>query len=65
MLAADVLYEERNVRPLLELLPRIAGGRVLIADPGRRHAAAFLQEAPVSTLADPLLPRGGIHLVGY
>jgi predicted nicotinamide N-methyase len=43
-LAADVLYEERNVEPLLELLPRIAP-EVLLAEPGRPHAAAFLERA--------------------
>ncbi len=43
-LAADVLYEERNVEPLLELLPRVAL-EVLLAEPGRPHAAAFLAGA--------------------
>ena len=43
-LAADVLYEERNVEPLLALLPRLAP-EVLLAEPGRPHAAAFLARA--------------------
>jgi predicted nicotinamide N-methyase len=43
-LAADVLYEQRNVRPLLELLPRLAG-EVWLAEPGRPHASAFLEQA--------------------
>jgi predicted nicotinamide N-methyase len=43
-LAADVLYEERNVEPLLGLLPRLAP-EVLLAEPGRPHAAAFLERA--------------------
>ena len=43
-LAADVLYEERNVEPLLELLPRLAP-EVWLAEPGRPHAAAFLARA--------------------
>jgi predicted nicotinamide N-methyase len=43
-LAADVLYEERNVDPLLELLPSIAS-EVLLAEPGRPHAARFLARA--------------------
>jgi predicted nicotinamide N-methyase len=43
-LAADVLYEERNVAPLLELLPRVAP-EVLLAEPGRPPAVAFLAEA--------------------
>jgi predicted nicotinamide N-methyase len=44
VLAADVLYEERNVEPLLELLPQLAP-EVLLAEPGRPHAAAFLERA--------------------
>jgi predicted nicotinamide N-methyase len=44
VLAADVLYEARNVAQLLELLPRLVdgSGEVLIADPGRRPARRFL-----------------------
>ena len=41
-LAADVLYEERNVEPLLKLLPRLAR-EVWLGEPGRPHAAAFLE----------------------
>jgi predicted nicotinamide N-methyase len=50
VLAADVLYEPRNVDQLLELLPRLVGeaGEVWIADPGRRPAKRFL-----SATADP------------
>jgi predicted nicotinamide N-methyase len=44
LLAADVLYERRNVDELLELLPRL-GGSVLLADPGRPHAKTFFAEA--------------------
>ena len=43
-LAADVLYEDRNVEPLLELLPRLAP-EVWLAEPGRPHAARFLARA--------------------
>jgi len=43
-LAADVLYEERNVDPLLELLPRLAP-EVLLAEPGRPYAARFFERA--------------------
>jgi predicted nicotinamide N-methyase len=48
VLAADVLYERRNVPVLLELLPRLVGqtGEVWLADPGRATADTFL------TLAD-------------
>jgi predicted nicotinamide N-methyase len=44
VLAADVLYEQRNVRALLELLPRLAP-EVLLAEPGRPHAEAFFRSA--------------------
>ena len=42
VLAADVLYEARNVDPLIDLLPRL-GGEVWLADPGRATAETFLQ----------------------
>ena len=47
LLAADVLYERRNAETLAELLPRLVGprGEVLVADPGRPHAASFLEAA--------------------
>jgi len=43
LIAADVLYEERNAGPLLRLLDEAVapGGEALIADPGRRHAPVF------------------------
>jgi len=44
VLLADVLYEARNVAPLLELLPRL-GREVLLADPGRATAGPFLEAA--------------------
>lgn len=47
VLAADVLYERRNVDPLLALLPRLAP-EIWLADPGRPHAAAFLEQARAS-----------------
>jgi predicted nicotinamide N-methyase len=54
VLAADVLYERASAAPLLALLPRLAP-RVLLADPGRPAAGAFLAEArrrwPVETQA--------------
>jgi predicted nicotinamide N-methyase len=56
VLAADVLYERRDVAPLLELLPKLVtdGGEVLIADPGRPGAKEFFARAAndwtVSTL---------------
>jgi predicted nicotinamide N-methyase len=44
VLAADVLYEQRNVPVLLWLLPRLvtAGGEVWLADPGRPKLETFL-----------------------
>jgi predicted nicotinamide N-methyase len=50
VLAADVLYEARNVDALLELLPRLvhASGEVLLADPGRRPAERFLHATTAS-----------------
>ena len=44
VLAADVLYERRNVDELLELLPKL-GPHILLADPGRPHAKEFLTRA--------------------
>jgi predicted nicotinamide N-methyase len=44
LLAADVLYERRNVEPLVALLPRLAA-EVLVAEPGRPAAAEFLERA--------------------
>jgi len=41
VLAADVLYERRNVEVLAELLPRL-GGEILLADPGRPALEDFL-----------------------
>jgi predicted nicotinamide N-methyase len=43
-LAADVLYERRNVATLLSLLPRLAPSAWL-ADPGRPAANVFVEQA--------------------
>ena len=45
VLAADVLYEKRNLPLLLDLLPRIVDerGEVLVADPARATAEAFIE----------------------
>ena len=45
VLAADVLYERRNVAPLLDLLPRLIDerGEVWLADPGRAPAGELLE----------------------
>ena len=44
VLAADVLYERRNLEPLLELLPALAD-EVLLVDPGRPALSEFLERA--------------------
>jgi predicted nicotinamide N-methyase len=67
VLAADVLYERRNALPLLDLLQETLapGGEALIADPGRRHAAAFFDTVraagwSVEQVLVDILPGGGI-----
>jgi predicted nicotinamide N-methyase len=47
VIGSDLLYEQRNVQPLLELLPRLVGarGEAWISDPGRAPAEAFLERA--------------------
>jgi predicted nicotinamide N-methyase len=44
VLGADLLYERRNVEPLLVLVPRLLGerGELWLADPGRAPAQDFL-----------------------
>lgn len=46
VLAADVLYEARDVAPLLNLATRIVarGGELWLAEPGRAPAADFLRQ---------------------
>ena len=63
VLAADVLYEERNAAPLLRVLEVTVaqGGEALIADPGRRHAAAFFELAQA---AGWLIERVGSGTIG-
>jgi predicted nicotinamide N-methyase len=56
VLAADVLYEARNVGALLELLPRLAPV-VLLAEPGRPHAAEFFAGARARWTIDELPER--------
>jgi len=67
VVAADVLYEERNALLLVRLLNEAVapGGQALIADPGRRHAAGFYDHAraagwSLDLIAADLLPAGGI-----
>jgi predicted nicotinamide N-methyase len=49
VLAADVLYEQRNVDQLIRLLPQlVTSGEVMLADPGRPHLKTFLDVAAES-----------------
>ena len=67
VLASDVLYEQRNVDQLLDLLPRLVDerGRILLADPGRAPSDRFLESAragfEVITTMSPRFPRVAIH----
>ena len=64
VLAADVLYEARNVEPLLALLPRAtaAGGEAWIADPGRAPVADFLAAAARDWRIDTIPHDGPAHV---
>jgi predicted nicotinamide N-methyase len=57
-LAADVLYEQRNVEPLLERLRELAP-KALVGLAGRPYEAEFLGRAgPVSDIADRVVSLG-------
>lgn len=47
LLAADILYEQDDLDPLLDLVPRLLapGGRFWLAEPGRRVSQAFVRAA--------------------
>jgi predicted nicotinamide N-methyase len=64
ILGSDLLYEQRNVDVLLDLLPRL-GSDVMLADPGRKPAERFLTEAraawSVESRAVKELPNGALH----
>jgi predicted nicotinamide N-methyase len=64
VLASDVLYEARNVEPLLALLPRLcaAAGEVWLADPGRAPADRFLAAAAERWRIDALPHDGPAHV---
>jgi predicted nicotinamide N-methyase len=59
VLAADVLYERRDVGPLLELLPLLAP-EVLIADPARPAAASFFERTGECWRVETLLDAGRV-----
>jgi len=54
VLGSDLLYEQRNVTQLLELLPQL-GGDLILADSGRPFAKGFLSHWDVETIA------GGVY----
>jgi predicted nicotinamide N-methyase len=62
VLAADVLYERRNVDQLLPLLPRLIAdeGDILLAEPGRPPAARLFDETEleVTSLGERLYRLG-------
>ncbi len=60
VLAADVLYEARNVEWLVALLPRL-GDIALVADPGREHARSFFGAMEGAFALSEL--EGGVHLL--
>jgi predicted nicotinamide N-methyase len=64
VIGSDLLYEQRNVDVLLDLLPRL-GDDVLLADPGRQPAERFLTAAAerwqVDSRAVKELPNGALH----
>jgi predicted nicotinamide N-methyase len=61
VLAADVLYEQRNVPVLLWLLPRLIGpaGEAWLADPGRNGLETFLTGADATGWRRDQLPGDG------
>jgi predicted nicotinamide N-methyase len=69
VLASDVLYEERNVLPLLEALDALVGpaGEAWITDPRRRHTPAFLELAAenwrVGTLPSSKIEGVDLHVL--
>jgi predicted nicotinamide N-methyase len=54
VLAADVLYEQRNADQLLELLPRLDAQEILFAEPGRPFAKDFLAQWDVEEVGERL-----------
>jgi predicted nicotinamide N-methyase len=50
-LAADVLYEARNVEPLVELLPKLAP-EALVGLAGRPHETDFLRRVETTQVAE-------------
>ena len=53
VLAADVLYERRDVEPLLRLLAAIDAPEALVAEPGRPASREFLARARERWVVEP------------
>ena len=51
VLGADLLYEERNAEQLAALLPRL-GNEIVLAEPGRPYAGAFLERFSAEPVAE-------------
>lgn len=70
VLAADVLYEQRDIAPLLALVPRLLrpGGALWLAEPGRLTSRRFLDVAVgqgwhcTSTHSDGPWPDGRVRV---
>jgi predicted nicotinamide N-methyase len=54
VLAADVLYEQRNADQLLDLLPRLDAREIVVAEPGRPFANEFLSRWHVEEIGERL-----------
>jgi predicted nicotinamide N-methyase len=69
VLAADVLYEWRNVPALVTLIPTLlaSGGEVLLSDPRRKNTPAFLERMREkgfhSSAEECLVPSDGREVV--
>jgi predicted nicotinamide N-methyase len=59
VLAADVLYEQRNVELLLSLLPQL-GDEIWLADPGRAVTEGFLEQAPSTWSVETVREQGAL-----
>jgi predicted nicotinamide N-methyase len=65
ILAADVLYEQRNIPALAALMPTLLtpGGEILLSDPRRKNTPAFLERMREkefrSSTEECLLPSAG------
>jgi predicted nicotinamide N-methyase len=61
ILAADVLYEKRDVQPLLALVERLLGpnGTLWLAEPGRPPAQHFVETATANGWRDDVIQHAG------